>query len=473
MAHRKNVLLLTIDCFRYDRCGFNGHHRATTPTLDRLAGRSYVFDDAHATGPMTVESFPGIIAGLLSCECARVTDQVNWKAIPPDADTIATRLREVGYETSCLLTNPFLTADQNYDLGFDRFQNLKGEDVDATEENKHSLRALLGGLTDVVESRLQNRETIYNPYMLLYVGWQYRRFLSGWPGIHADEVVDRFIEDLRNLDAPFFGWTHFMDLHIPIHPKIANRGSLGKTSYRRHFLAEGARASNIEDARFNQIYDNALSYIDSQIARLLEYLRERDVLDETVIIVTGDHGEALHDRGIYNHPAHYLYDELLHVPLLVYDPDRDAARIDGPFSLAWLRELILELIGEKKDDSPWGTESYLSNEISDKRVVFSDSITQFGHSVATRNRTYKYVRHFSPDSRDSEDEKLWYDVLRDACFRISSDRGERDKLPGNKAPELLRREAKRLETEPDELKMVEYATTAEARARLKELGYKM
>lgn len=124
-----NILLLTVDCFRYDRCGFNGHSRPTTPNLDRLAGESHVFDNAYATGPQTVESFPGLFAGLTSHQVTHVEDNVNWKAVPGSAETLATFLSDRGYETAATLTNAFITEDQNYDLGFDEFVNLESGDI--------------------------------------------------------------------------------------------------------------------------------------------------------------------------------------------------------------------------------------------------------------------------------------------------------------------------------------------------------
>jgi choline-sulfatase len=121
-----NVVLLTVDCLRYDRCGFNGCCSDTTPTLDRLAGNSSVFDRAYAPGPWTAESFPGILAGLHAPGVA-YWDRPPYKAIPHGAPTIAIRLGDEGYTTVATVTNPQLAADRNFDRGFDRFTNLKRE----------------------------------------------------------------------------------------------------------------------------------------------------------------------------------------------------------------------------------------------------------------------------------------------------------------------------------------------------------
>jgi choline-sulfatase len=97
-----NVLLVTVDCFRYDRCGFAGHHRDTTPTLDSLAGDSFLFDRAYATGTYTTESVPGMIAGLHSHNGVYFGDDPAWKALPADHDTLATHLQSIGYSTTAV-----------------------------------------------------------------------------------------------------------------------------------------------------------------------------------------------------------------------------------------------------------------------------------------------------------------------------------------------------------------------------------
>lgn len=109
---RPNILLVTVDCFRYDRCGFNGHSRPTTPNLDRLASGAHIFDNAFATGPQTVESFPGIFAGRHSYQATHVEDNIGWKAVPSNAEALATFLNDQGYNTSATLTNAFITEDQ-------------------------------------------------------------------------------------------------------------------------------------------------------------------------------------------------------------------------------------------------------------------------------------------------------------------------------------------------------------------------
>lgn len=135
-----NILLVTIDCLRYDRCGFAGHDWNTTPTLDNLASESYVFDEAFSTGTYTTESVPGIIAGQHSHNGAYFGTDPAWKAIPVGSPTIASHLQENGYDTTAVLTNPHLTQERNFDTGFAHFENLRlaGDSDRAAEDNQGS-----------------------------------------------------------------------------------------------------------------------------------------------------------------------------------------------------------------------------------------------------------------------------------------------------------------------------------------------
>lgn len=470
-----NILLLTVDCFRFDKCGFNGHHRPTTPTLDRLAGESYVFDNAFATGPQTVESFPGIFAGRQSHECSYVEGNIGWKTIPSSAETLSTFMSDQGYETAAILTNPFVTEDQNYHRGFDEFENLKSrrntsDGRTVSDHNESLLKDFLDPITAFAESRLKQQKSVFNAYMLLFVAYQYRRLITGWPSIHAEDVIDILFDALEKTEAPFFIWTHLMDLHLPIHPNIVDQRTAGGVSRFEHFLAEGANAGDIKGGRYNDIYDGALAYIDAQIGRVIDYLNTNGYRDDTIVIVTADHGEAIYDRGIYGHPVHYMYEELLHVPLLVHTPSRESKRITEQFSLAWLHELFAELIDTDLGDFPSrsGRETHLEGS-GDDVIAISDAMSETGQSVVVRNDEFKYITYFGDEKPGGVRNK----PLEDTGFRITSDKGERNPLPGNKVPEILREHAERIQTAPSELRPVELDTAPNVKKNLEELGYKM
>ena len=143
-----NIVLITIDCLRYDRCGFNGCVPSPTPFLDSLAEEALVWDAAYATGPMTPESIPGILSGLHSYNSAQFSDDLALKSIPAGQPTVASWLSDCGYSTRAILTNSQLTVDRNYNIGFDTFINPTGETATETsqeESNDETLQKVTGG----------------------------------------------------------------------------------------------------------------------------------------------------------------------------------------------------------------------------------------------------------------------------------------------------------------------------------------
>lgn len=109
--------------------------------------------------------------------------------------------------------------------------------------------------------------------------------------------------------------------------------------------------------------------------------------------MTADHGDALYDRGIYGHPQHYTYEELLAVPLVVRLPNRDHERYNHLFSLGWLHEIIAEISDLAPMDAPLtsSVDSLLSKG-NNKEIVLADSISHRGHSNVAQQKDTKYVR---------------------------------------------------------------------------------
>lgn len=463
-----NVLLVTVDCLRYDRCGFAGHHRETTPTLDSLARDSFLFDRAYATGTYTTESVPGMIAGLHSYNGAYFGDDPAYKAIPAGHETLATHLHSMGYNTSAVLTNPHLTSERNFDSGFDEFKNLRlagGTDMAATGRALQS-----DSPVGTIRSILDQCGILYS-VPVITAGRVYQ-YLSGWPSIQAPTVLDALFDSLEAVDAPFFAWTHLMDLHRPLHPEAAGGDGDGYSpSLARQFQADAHAATGRFDPCFEALYDNALRHVDDRIGEIIEWLRREDHWKDTVLIITGDHGEALFDRGRYGHPRHYPYDELLHIPLLVHDPQGDTGRLSTPFSMAWLSELIAEVINVPQPDFPAesGADSHLDNDIEAASPIVSDALDAHGHSIVVRNHNFKYITRELTDPVDT-------DVVHtphDGGFDILTDQSERKLLDGESAPDALIERATSIASSPSELGQVKGEFSQTVERQLEQLGYKM
>lgn len=138
----------------------------------------------------------------------------------------------------------------------------------------------------------------------------------------ADEIVDSALEWLaQDPDQPFFAWLHFFDAHDPYEPP------------------EGFRLG------FDHPYDGELAFIDTQIGRVLDWLDESGLREDTLVVITGDHGESLGEHGEGTHGL-LIYDWALRVPLIISGAGIEQARVvPQTVSLVDLLETIVELCG--------------------------------------------------------------------------------------------------------------------------------
>jgi len=260
-----------------------------------------------------------------------------------------------------------------------------------------------------------------------------------------------------------------MDLHAPISPDCASQGGLvSKSSKLQHLAWDSARAANIHEPRYNSLYDSALKYIDNQIQIFIDQLKQRGVWENSVLIVTGDHGEALFDRGFYGHPRHNLHTEALHVPLLVKTPTGQNERIETEFSLAWLHELISEVLGIERGYFPASSGGLWVGDVDpNPPLVVSDSLDKETHTVAIRDSNKVAIISSIPKN-DGPD----FSYFRSAVsFNYRSDKAERCSKQ-LKNSELVDR-ARNMLTDETTLMNVEGGFSADIESHLEDLGYKM
>lgn len=292
-----SLLLIVVDTLRADRLGTYGYHLPTSPVLDRLAGESLVFETAISPAPFTMPAMAGLMTGLYP-DRTGVINHSPQDRIHDSVATLAELARRRGYRTSAVVSNPWLVrAQSGFGRGFDTFIS------------KHSL-----GL--------------------------------GEGKFDAKQVTDQALALMgKPSKSPFFLWVHYLDTHMPYQPppQFASLFGDGRTSSRVvedfslgrdhkqaiYFGARGYRQSELQRTR--DLYDASVRFVDTQIGRLLEALDtgSRKVL----VVVTADHGESLGDHGLFFAHDFTLYEELLHVPLILRHPTVGPQRISTPVSL--------------------------------------------------------------------------------------------------------------------------------------------
>lgn len=468
-----NILLVTVDCLRQDRCGTYGYHRDTTPTLDALARYGFVFENAYATGPVTTESFPGILAGRLSAQTV-AGDNLYQKCLPEGAPTIASHLRDEGYSTVATISNPRIGTHTETHRGFDSFTNLRtGDDSDSDSDSGSSpfLPSFqVGASLYQLRERMRDFDSVPYRYEVPFLAFRYYQSFSGWPSVRGDRVVTKFLESLERSSSPYFGWIHLMDVHGPLQPKIVSEGGLSHGGALSQFRSHAKRVSDVYDPQIGARYDSSVRYVDGQLGRIVQWLKTNEQWDETALIVTADHGEALYDHGIYGHAQHYTYDEVLKVPLVVRVPKHEGYRIKRPFSLGWLHDVVTEIAETRKMEAPLSTPS--ESPILRKRpepdtddLLRADSISHRGHSIILRRGNEKCIIQ-TGELVDADENR----IQTPGSYQI--DRDPKERFISSSIDESLNRIAKQIATRPDELGQLESEGIDEStKDRLRQLGY--
>ncbi len=317
-----NVLFLVLDTVRALSLSVYGYARPTTPSLERLAARGVVFDRAVATAPWTLPTHASLFTGRYAFELTASYTTPLDASVP----TLAERLTSIGYQTSGFAANlRYGTYEYGLARGFGYYRDF---DVSLAEMIRAST------LTRTLAYWAARRNGGYNPSGRIEAGRMNERFFD-------------WLDDGNKRDSkrPFFAFMNFYDAHGPYHPPApydtmySGREPSTRDSETRQFTPE--EVSGLLDA-----YDGALTYLDSQLGELFAGLEERGVLENTIVIVTADHGEEFNEHGQMNH-GNTLYFPSLHVPLIFAAGAGipRGLRVPDPVTLRDVPATVLELVG--------------------------------------------------------------------------------------------------------------------------------
>jgi arylsulfatase A-like enzyme len=293
-APRPNVLLLVMDTTRGDRCSFNGYSRPTTPRLAEFAKDAVVFRDAWTPAAWTGPAHASLFTGLRP-ENHGFNDGTR-QYLGPSPQTLAEAFSAAGYATACLTNNEWIAPEFGLTRGF-----------------------------TTVESLYRDEKRAYP--------WAKQTHLMGATWAEAAHAAGH----------PFFLFVNDMEPHMPYTP-------LPEDQHR--FAAPGTTAADIEWARvfgenelfqytkgfqhgvveypddkiglLSDLYDAEVAGLDREIGVLLDRLREDGLLDDTVVVICGDHGESFGEHHMLGH-KYDLHRAIRHVPLII----RKKCAMDG------------------------------------------------------------------------------------------------------------------------------------------------
>jgi arylsulfatase A-like enzyme len=211
---------------------------------------------------------------------------------------------------------------------------------------------LLNIIIEKIHKYIKKYPVLYKWFSILYNLYVLNENKDKVDGV---EIIKEATKEIEKVDTcPFFLWLHFMDVHYRYNtPRNVFESTIGKkypSLFRRASIFSKmrfARLSNKEREVLINLYESSIRYVDICIGILLRYLIRKNLLQETCIIITSDHGEEFNEHGSYGHFKPKLYNEMLRVPLIIYNGGYSRKIIYRLVSLIDLGPTILDILGIK------------------------------------------------------------------------------------------------------------------------------
>ena len=300
----RNVLLVLVDTLRADKLGpYRRDTRVQTPGLLRFAERASTMLHAHSQENWTKPSVATLLSSLMPWEHATTQHE---SVVPRTVRLLPEILKDDGFHTGAFICNGYVSDRFGFGRGWSTYRNY-------IREGRRTMAELVAA--DVLQ-------------------WL----------------------DARPTDKPFFLYVHTIDPHVPYRPPAEHLALYGDPSYRGRvdFSRDATLLENVklgrlrlddrDKAHLQALYDGEITYTDVHFAAILDGLDRRGLSDDTMVVLTSDHGEEFWDHGSVGH-GHSVYEELLHVPLFVRLPGEPARRLRDSVGLVDVMPTILEALG--------------------------------------------------------------------------------------------------------------------------------
>lgn len=480
MPDVRNVFLITADALRYDHFEPN-----LCPELCTLADSGVHFPNTFSTGSGTSSAFPGILASALPLDH-------GYRGLNQNHTPLAEHLSQNGVHTTGVTSSSHASSLFNYNRGFDDFIEDPSYRADAVNDPPLG-KELFHEIKSAAEKNPITRKV--GSYFLEKL----RSFDRGsfqYPYDRAEVVTQKAIEaidalDMQDPEQRHFIWIHYMEPHSPYYPPdniLAEYHDEGWTKGEVHDLILKWYANrrplwsdNEQPFKLNRkeikvlldFYQAQIRYLDREFGRLLNWLEDRHILEDSMMMFTSDHGEEFFDHGDFGH-RQKLYNELIHVPFIINDGQHRgevtvvASHLDiAPTtcealgcepSKEWRGSSLIPLI---TDDGIWEPRDHVISELSHWSVTdgYGGDVRLEDLIVAVMTQEWKYILN-----RQKESEELY--------------RMKEDENPENNqiehSPDIVESFQKIVDERISDLSEISHdrqKISKEVRDRLHELGY--
>jgi arylsulfatase A-like enzyme len=298
---RPNVCLILIDALRADHLSCYGYSRIETVHIDQIASEGALYEQAIGASSWTLQSVASLFTALYPSQ-----HHASWryKFLDDEHVTLAEVLERAGYHTVGWSANPLVDRSTNLHRGFQEFNQI-------TWTFRPSANLGLPSLVDRAFRRLH-------------------RELVGQGGNELARLFRRSLGELAGKEDPFFAFLFFLEPHAPYRPrrKTARRllpqdvsqSQAQKINWRpNNYYVGKAQMSERDFGILTALYDAEIVDTDERIGATVDALRQAGILDDTIVIISADHGENFGHHGLMGH-SHCLYDDLIRVPLIIRYP---------------------------------------------------------------------------------------------------------------------------------------------------------
>ena len=414
-----NLVLIVSDTLRWDYLGAYGNERIHTPNLDRLAAESVVFEDAYAEGLPTLPARRVLLTGRPIFPFRYIpqkSDMVQlpgWHPLFEEDVTLSEHLLEHDY-VSAFVTDVYhmMKPNKNFHRGFEHWYWVRGQ-----EDDPYALRdeAQVAGL---VQQATPHAGHFRKRHWLI----QHLMNRKDWKS-DADTSVARvmahaarWIEDYT-MDNPFFLYVDCFDPHEPWDPPVedARRYDPGYAGL-DGLVPPGTTRDMPEEQvrRIEAAYAGEVTLVDRWIGRLLDALRDRGRIDDTVIVFTTDHGCMMGEQGELHKGEDRLRNQCTRLPLFIRHPGGVGAgrRISGLVQHQDIMPTALSLMGLPQPERVLGADLWpmVTEDAPAPREMI---VTAFGHYASLRTARWNYVRPWIELPSDRRPRHDLYDLEAD------------------------------------------------------------
>lgn len=439
-SQQQNVIVVVYDAFSAYHLSLLGYGRETTPTLNKLAERATVYHRHYAGGNFTTPGTASLLTGTLPW---------THRALQPNGTVIE----------PFVTRNIFSAFPDYYRIAYTHntwanklLEQFQEEMNELIPWNRLFLQSYDGFIQTLFGKDLDIASVSWVRDIQLEEGFAYSLFLShlyeklrknriadikkGFPrGIPAtgraefnfvlENATDWIGARLSQIQQPFAGYFHFLPPHGPYRTSLEFYDKFSNDGYKPVQKPEDIFTQNVSEAdlrRKRTEYDEFLLYVDKEFGRFYNYLETSGLLENTWIVFTSDHGEMF-ERGIDGHSVDALYEPLLRIPLIIFEPGQLAGReIHTPTSAIDVLPTMLHVTGHEIPDWLEGEilPPYTAVESNPDRSIYVVRANQTTHnepiirtSIALVKGRYKLIYYFGYEERGIDEIVNLYDVEAD------------------------------------------------------------